>query len=67
MTVTWGDESGTGTGGTIELVKKGTPEINTWMRTWAPWVAHFGSSWRELRTLLWTVKILARDNRGALS
>jgi hypothetical protein len=55
--VTWGDGSGTGTGGTLEEVQhRRQPEIETWMGTWAPRVGHFDSNWRELRTLLWTLQ-----------
>jgi hypothetical protein len=62
MTVTWGDGSGTGTGGTVETVKPGLPKIDTWMGTWVPIVSHFDSNWRELRTLLWTVERLAKGD-----
>jgi hypothetical protein len=61
MTVTWGDGSGTGTGGTSKLVargdqRQGLDEIETWMGTWAPHMSHFDSNWRELRTLSWTLE-----------
>jgi hypothetical protein len=60
MGVTWGDGSGTGTGGTFELVQhRHTPVLETWMGTWAAHVAHFDSNWRELRTLLWTLEQLS--------
>jgi hypothetical protein len=59
MGVTWGDGSGTGTGGTFEVVQhQHTPVLETWMGTWAAHVAHFDSNWRELRTLLWTLERL---------
>jgi hypothetical protein len=55
LVVTWGDGSGTGTGGTSEsLSQRG--HLETWMGSWAPHVQHFDSNWRELRTLLWTVE-----------
>jgi hypothetical protein len=61
MGVTWGDGSGTGTGGTFEEVQHTTePTLDTWMGTWAPHVASFDSNWRELRTLLWTMERLNR-------
>jgi hypothetical protein len=59
LTVTWGDGSGTGTGGTSELVACGDKrhdEIETWMGTWAPHVSYFDSNWQELRTLSWTLE-----------
>jgi hypothetical protein len=64
--VTWGDGSGTGTGGTFEEVQHtAEPTIDTWMGTWAPHVANFDSNWRELRTLLWTMERLVRkDDQG---
>jgi hypothetical protein len=61
MGVTWGDGSGTGTGGTFEEVQHtAEPTIDTWMGTWAPHVSSFDSNWRELRTLLWTMERLNR-------
>jgi hypothetical protein len=61
MGVTWGDGSGTGTGGTFEEVQHSSiPTIDTWMGTWATHVASFDSNWRELRTLLWTMERLNR-------
>jgi hypothetical protein len=68
LVVTWGDGSGTGTGGTLERVQIGQhdaiPEIETWMGAWAPQVFHFDSNWKELRTLLWTLqRCLRRPDR----
>jgi hypothetical protein len=63
--VTWGDGSGTGTGGTLEEVQHLVqPEIETWMGTWAPRVGHFDSNWRELRTLLWTLERQQKNPSG---
>jgi hypothetical protein len=57
LTASWGDGSGTGTGGTIErLSEEGTMQI--WMGTWAPHVQVYDSNWRELRTLLGTLERL---------
>jgi hypothetical protein len=61
--VTWGDGSGTGTGGTFEEVQHtNEPIIDTWMGTWASHVSNFDSNWRELRTLLWTMERLNRKD-----
>ena len=55
---TWGDGSGTGTGGTISL--PGAP-MELWMGQWSPKVHHFSSNWKELSTLLLTLERLAGD------
>ena len=56
---TWGDGSGTGTGGTISL-----PDgpMRLWMGQWSPAVYHHSSNWKELQTLLLTLQQLAQDN-----
>jgi hypothetical protein len=56
--VSWGDGSGSGTGGPFEWVSpdKGPhPTMCTWMGTWSPTVHHYSSNWRELRTLVATL------------
>ena len=60
---TWGDGSGTGTGGTRRVLdSNGEVVLRTWMGTWAPHVAQYSSNWRELRTLLHTLeRELRRD------
>jgi hypothetical protein len=64
MGVTWGDGSGTGTGGTFEDVQhSSTPVIDAWMGTWATHVSSFDSNWRELATLLWTLERLNRKDQ----
>jgi hypothetical protein len=55
MVVTWGDGSGTGTGGTSECLDQ-RGRLETWMGTWGDHVHHFDSNWKELRTLLWTIE-----------
>jgi hypothetical protein len=57
---TWGDGSGTGAGGTMDIVGPGgkSSPMRAWMGTWAPEVHSFSSNWRELRTLYQT---LARE------
>ena len=53
----WGDGSGTGTGGTSEILGADTTsEMRMWMGTWAPHVHVFSSNWRELKTLLLTLE-----------
>jgi hypothetical protein len=64
LTATWGDGSGTGTGGTEEArAQEGA--IDIWMGTWAPHVRHHDSNWKELRTMLWTLEraLRKRDAR----
>jgi len=55
--VTWGDGSGTGTGGTFQIVPAdgGSSTLEAWMGLWEPQVFHFSSNWKELRTLLHTL------------
>ena len=55
VAVTWGDGSGTGGGGTLEL-EATKPLLEFWMGTWSPHVASFSSNWKELRTLLEMLK-----------
>jgi len=45
---TWGDGSGTGTGGTL-----GIPDapLEMWMRQWSPCIFSYSSNWKELKTL----------------
>ena len=52
----WGDGSGTGTGGTIDLPGQ---DMKLWMGQWAPTVHHFSSNWKELKTLLLTLQQVA--------
>jgi hypothetical protein len=62
---TWGDGSGTGTGGTFE--KQGAngtlPTMDLWMGTWNPQVHHFSSNWQEMRTLVQTLERERGRNR----
>ena len=53
---TWGDGSGTGTGGTIMLPDQ---PMHLWMGQWSPAVFHNSSNWKELKTLLLTLQQLA--------
>lgn len=56
--VTWGDGSGTGTGGTVQLVPQGGGEmtIEAWMGIWEPQLFHNSANWKEARTLLHTLE-----------
>ena len=54
---TWGDGSGTGTGGTMSIPGQ---ELQCWMGQWTPFVFHHSSNWKELKTLLLTLQ-QARD------
>jgi hypothetical protein len=68
MEITWGDGSGTGTGGTSETMVNGAHGSTTmisWMGGWGPHVHHYDSNWRELRTLLWTLQRKLRDKGSA--
>ena len=53
---TWGDGSGTGTGGTVRLPDE---PLHLWMGQWAPMVHHHSSNWKELKTLLLTLQQLS--------
>ena len=55
---TYGDGSGTGTGGTIQVHHDDRPDepMDMWMGVWKGWVHHFSSNWRELHTLLLTLE-----------
>jgi hypothetical protein len=61
----FGDGSGTGTGGTVQYVE-GAP-FEMWLGTWHPRAYHFSANWKEMRTLLGTLeraKAAERDVRG---
>jgi hypothetical protein len=57
--VAWGDGSGSGSGSTFEWVDSGKgalPNMEAWMGAWNGTVHSFTSNWRELRTVLETLK-----------
>ena len=56
--ISYGDGSGSGTGGTIQVLGQDgeCPTMETWMGTWTPQVHSFSSNWRELRTLVHTLE-----------
>jgi hypothetical protein len=56
--VSYGDGSGSGTGGTIQILGRdgSCPTMEAWMGTWRAHVHSFTSNWRELRTLVHTLE-----------
>lgn len=59
LIATFGDGSGTGTGGTDEMFVQGHDHdapLEMWMDTWSPVVHHFSSNWKELKTLVLTLR-----------
>jgi hypothetical protein len=58
MTPTWGDGSGTGTGGTIQAV---TLKLNEWMGAWLPASLKESSNWKELKTAHLTLHQIESD------
>ena len=61
----FGDGSGTGTGGTIQYPDE--TQLKLWMGAWEPRVWHFSSNWKELRTLLATLQQTKRDGNKTVS
>ena len=53
----WGDGSGTGTGGTFQVPND---ELRMWMGLWGPVVVHNSSNWKELQSLLESLKRASR-------
>jgi hypothetical protein len=54
----WGDGSGTGTGGTIQIASF---EILQWMGAWMPAALPHTSNWKELNTLLLSLQQVQDD------
>lgn len=57
--ITWGDGSGTGTGGTLQFLgasAESNQPLETWMGVWTPAAVHHDSNWKELRTLVLTLE-----------
>ena len=63
LTPTWGDGSGTGTGGTIQVGQ--SPTIQ-WQGQWLPTVLSKSSNWKEAHTCLLTMQHLLRSHGQAL-
>ena len=62
--VSYGDGSGSGTGGTVQVLghSGACPNMEAWMGTWRPQVRSFSSNWKELLTLV--VHTLERELGG---
>jgi hypothetical protein len=60
----FGDGSGTGTGGTVQY--KETIPFEMWLGTWSPRLYHFSGNWKEMRTLLATLKRARQQKRHDL-
>jgi hypothetical protein len=58
LSTTWGDGSGTGTGGTIDVTGM---EVLQWMGSWLPASLPYTSNWKELKTLCLTLEQLLHD------
>jgi len=63
LIATFGDGSGTGTGGTREALGSDPTPLEMWMGTWSNSVHSFSSNWKELKTLELTLsRELARGD-----
>ena len=60
---TWGDGSGTGTGGTLAVPNQ---PLQMWQGQWTPTVFQFSSNTKELATLLLTMQHLQKESRRAV-
>ena len=60
---TWGDGSGTGTGGTYTLPDR---PLKMWKGKWSPFVYQFSSNWKELYTLLLTLQQVAEEDPASV-
>jgi hypothetical protein len=61
----FGDGSGTGTGGTVQY-REAEP-FDMWMGVWSPRVYSFTSNWKEMRTLLATLERAKAQRRQDIS
>jgi hypothetical protein len=59
LVLTWGDGSGTGTGGTFTVGKE---PLKMWKGKWHPCVHQFSSNWKELETLKLTLERLLDED-----
>ena len=60
---TWGDGSGTGTGGTLAVPNQ---PLQMWQGQWTPTIFQFSSNTKELATLLLTMQHLQRGSKSAI-
>lgn len=60
---TFGDGSGTGTGGTIEVPGS---HMSMWMGQWAPLTRKQTSNWKEMKTLMLTLQEVAKEHAEAV-
>jgi len=56
----WGDGSGTGTGGTLSLPNA---PLEMWMGQWTPIVYAYSSNWKELKTLHLTLQRMRETHK----
>jgi hypothetical protein len=67
---TWGNGSGTSTGGTYQLPPSGTFEecqpLKMWKGKWSPIVCKYSSNWKELQTLNLTLQRLEEDDPASI-
>jgi hypothetical protein len=66
LVATWGDGSGTGNGGTLHTTEANKPtfcvgKAAMWMGQWCPRVHKFSSNFKEIRTLLTALELIAND------
>jgi hypothetical protein len=66
LVTTWGDGSGTGNGGTLHTTEADKPtfcvgKAAMWMGQWCPRVHKFSSNFKEMRTLLTALELIAHD------
>jgi hypothetical protein len=70
--VAWGDGNGSGSGGTFEWVDSGKgvlPKMEAWMGAWNGAIHSFTSNWRELGTVVETLKreeVVSNKLRGRM-
>ena len=66
--VSYGDGSGSGTGGTVQILGRDgdCPTMEAWMGTWRAHVHSFSSNWRELRTLVHMLERELEQGQGRL-
>ena len=66
LVAAWGDGSGTGAGGTLHTTEADKPTFEVgraamWLGQWRPFVHHSTSNYKEMRTLLTALELIAGD------